>query len=151
MLIDGVDVHVRCLLIQGQLWTIRGMCLFVLVGINNHYSLIYIYIKQVFNLDDVDTAFDHFTQLKYSQHVTLPGETNSHYLFLVSFLRSSSSLHCYVLSWLKPLCFFCSNIIGGLTITPFPAGRMIGGTVWKIQKETEEIVYAIDYNHKKEK
>jgi cleavage and polyadenylation specificity factor subunit 2 len=28
---------------------------------------------------------------------------------------------------------------------------MIGGTVWKITKETEEIVYAVDYNHKKER
>jgi len=67
---------------------------------------------EVFNLDDVDTAFDKFTQLKYSQHVSLPG---------------------------------------GIAVTPFPAGHMIGGTVWKIQKETEEIVYAVDFNHKKEK
>ena len=28
---------------------------------------------------------------------------------------------------------------------------MIGGTIWKIKKETEEIVYAVDYNHKKER
>jgi cleavage and polyadenylation specificity factor subunit 2 len=28
---------------------------------------------------------------------------------------------------------------------------MIGGTVWKITKETEEILYAVDYNHKKER
>jgi len=40
----------------------------------------------------------------------------------------------------------------GLQITPLPAGHMIGGTMWKIVKEAEEeIVYAIDFNHKKER
>jgi len=40
----------------------------------------------------------------------------------------------------------------GLTILPLPAGHMIGGTLWKIVKDGEEdIVYAVDYNHKKER
>jgi len=40
----------------------------------------------------------------------------------------------------------------GLTITPLPAGHMIGGTIWKIMKDGEEdIVYAVDYNHKRER
>eukprot|EP01119_Soliformovum_irregulare_P022802 TRINITY_DN7866_c0_g1_i1.p1 TRINITY_DN7866_c0_g1~~TRINITY_DN7866_c0_g1_i1.p1 ORF type:complete len:717 (-),score=229.90 TRINITY_DN7866_c0_g1_i1:43-2193(-) len=39
----------------------------------------------------------------------------------------------------------------GIEITPHKAGHMIGGTVWKIKKETEEILYAVDYNHKKER
>ncbi|CAB3385908.1 Hypothetical predicted protein [Cloeon dipterum] len=40
----------------------------------------------------------------------------------------------------------------GLTITPLPAGHMIGGTMWKVVKMGEEdIVYAIDFNHKKER
>ena len=47
------------------------------------------------------------------------------------------------------------NILGrghGLQITPLPAGHMIGGTIWKIVKDgEEEIVYAVDYNHKKER
>lgn len=39
-----------------------------------------------------------------------------------------------------------------LTLTPLPAGHLIGGTIWKIQKEGEEdIVYATDFNHKKER
>jgi len=39
----------------------------------------------------------------------------------------------------------------GLVITPLPAGHMLGGTVWKIVKDGEEdIIYAVDYNHKKE-
>ncbi|XP_046656106.1 probable cleavage and polyadenylation specificity factor subunit 2 isoform X2 [Daphnia pulicaria] len=40
----------------------------------------------------------------------------------------------------------------GLIITPLPAGHMLGGTVWKIVKDGEEdIIYAVDYNHKKER
>lgn len=40
----------------------------------------------------------------------------------------------------------------GLTVTPIPAGHMIGGSIWKIVKEGEEdIVYAVDYNHKRER
>ncbi|XP_021378418.1 cleavage and polyadenylation specificity factor subunit 2-like [Mizuhopecten yessoensis] len=40
----------------------------------------------------------------------------------------------------------------GLQITPLPAGHMIGGTIWKIVKDgEEEIIYAADYNHKKER
>ncbi|KAH9516014.1 cleavage and polyadenylation specificity factor subunit 2 [Dermatophagoides farinae] len=40
----------------------------------------------------------------------------------------------------------------GITLTPLPAGHMIGGTVWKIVKDGEEdILYAVDINHKKER
>ena len=37
-----------------------------------------------------------------------------------------------------------------IEIIPYAAGHMIGGTFWKIRKETEEIIYAVDFNHKKE-
>uniref|UniRef100_A0A1I8ANQ7 Cleavage and polyadenylation specificity factor subunit 2 n=1 Tax=Steinernema glaseri TaxID=37863 RepID=A0A1I8ANQ7_9BILA len=40
----------------------------------------------------------------------------------------------------------------GLQITPYPAGHMMGGAIWKITKMgDEEIVYAVDFNHKKER
>ncbi|XP_031632233.1 probable cleavage and polyadenylation specificity factor subunit 2 [Contarinia nasturtii] len=40
----------------------------------------------------------------------------------------------------------------GITITPLAAGHMIGGTIWKIVKIGEEdIVYATNFNHKKER
>lgn len=40
----------------------------------------------------------------------------------------------------------------GLTITPLPAGHMIGGSIWRIVKDNEEdIIYAVDYNHKRER
>lgn len=40
----------------------------------------------------------------------------------------------------------------GLQITPLPAGHLIGGAIWRILKEgEEEIIYAVDYNHHKER
>lgn len=40
----------------------------------------------------------------------------------------------------------------GLRITPLPAGHSLGGTIWRISAPGEEdIVYAPDFNHKKER
>ncbi|XP_053613296.1 probable cleavage and polyadenylation specificity factor subunit 2 [Plodia interpunctella] len=40
----------------------------------------------------------------------------------------------------------------GLRITPLPAGHTLGGTIWRIAAPGEEdIVYAPDFNHKKER
>ncbi|CAG8535872.1 10008_t:CDS:10 [Ambispora gerdemannii] len=68
-----------------------------------------------FALDNVDTAFEKVTSLKYSQPTALTGKCQ------------------------------------GITITAYSAGHTLGGTIWKIKKDPEEIVYAVDYNHKKEK
>jgi cleavage and polyadenylation specificity factor subunit 2 len=38
-----------------------------------------------------------------------------------------------------------------IEITPYAAGHMIGGTIWQIKREADVIVYAVDYNHKKER
>jgi len=38
-----------------------------------------------------------------------------------------------------------------VVITPYPAGHTLGGSVWKISKDTEQIIYGIDYNHTKER
>eukprot|EP00240_Pyramimonas_obovata_P001561 CAMPEP_0118929284 /NCGR_PEP_ID=MMETSP1169-20130426/6328_1 /TAXON_ID=36882 /ORGANISM="Pyramimonas obovata, Strain CCMP722" /LENGTH=437 /DNA_ID=CAMNT_0006871443 /DNA_START=155 /DNA_END=1465 /DNA_ORIENTATION=+ len=38
-----------------------------------------------------------------------------------------------------------------VTVTPYNAGHLLGGTLWKISKETEDVVYAVDFNHKKER
>ncbi|KAF9388709.1 cleavage and polyadenylation specificity factor subunit 2 [Podila verticillata] len=39
----------------------------------------------------------------------------------------------------------------GITITAYAAGHTVGGTIWKISKDTESILYAVDYNHRKDK
>jgi len=38
-----------------------------------------------------------------------------------------------------------------VVLTPYAAGHMLGGCFWRITKDTEQIVYAIDYNHKKDR
>jgi Cft2 family RNA processing exonuclease len=39
----------------------------------------------------------------------------------------------------------------GIQVTPYAAGHSLGGTLWKISKENEDVIYAVDYNHKKER
>ncbi|CAL4082920.1 unnamed protein product [Meganyctiphanes norvegica] len=69
-----------------------------------------------FCLDDVDSAFDMITQVKYNQSITMRGKGI------------------------------------GLSAVAQPAGHMIGGSIWRISKDGEEdIVYAVDFNHKKER
>ncbi|CAH1731732.1 probable cleavage and polyadenylation specificity factor subunit 2 [Aphis gossypii] len=81
-----------------------------------HQSLCNVEDFTLFDLDDVDAAFDKVIQVKYNQIVSLKGKGI------------------------------------GLRIIAFPAGHMIGGTIWKISKIGEEdIIYAMDFNHKKER
>lgn len=39
----------------------------------------------------------------------------------------------------------------GICILPLPSGHTLGGTIWKLIKEDVDIVYAVDFNHKKER
>ncbi|KAL7753275.1 hypothetical protein RI367_001050 [Sorochytrium milnesiophthora] len=41
--------------------------------------------------------------------------------------------------------------ISGTTIIAYGAGHTAGGTIWKISKDTDNIVYAVNVNHKKER
>ncbi|KAL4134719.1 hypothetical protein QTP88_006441 [Uroleucon formosanum] len=81
-----------------------------------HESLCNVKDFSLFNLDDVDAAFDKVIQVKYNQIVSLKGKGI------------------------------------GLSIVALPAGHMVGGTIWRISKVGEEdIVYAVDFNHKNER
>ncbi|KAG0049733.1 cleavage and polyadenylation specificity factor subunit 2 [Gryganskiella cystojenkinii] len=39
----------------------------------------------------------------------------------------------------------------GIVITASSAGHTVGGTVWRITKDSESILYAVDFNHRKDK
>ncbi|XP_037491492.1 cleavage and polyadenylation specificity factor subunit 2 isoform X2 [Jatropha curcas] len=39
----------------------------------------------------------------------------------------------------------------GIVIAPYVAGHLLGGTVWKITKDGEDVVYAVDFNHRRER
>ncbi|KAE9543581.1 hypothetical protein AGLY_002381 [Aphis glycines] len=101
-----------------------------------HQSLCNVEDFTLFDLDDVDAAFDKVIQVKYNQIVSLKEK------------------------WVGPdlpgiPAGYTTGKIGkgiGLRIIAFPAGHMIGGTIWKISKIGEEdIIYAMDFNHKKER
>ncbi|KAM3727853.1 putative cleavage and polyadenylation specificity factor subunit [Dirofilaria immitis] len=86
--------------------------MFLYDWVNSHTS---VEDFNLFNLDDIDAAFERVQQVKYSQTILLKGDN-------------------------------------GLQITPLPAGHMIGGAIWRITKMgDEEIVYAVDFNHRKER
>lgn len=39
----------------------------------------------------------------------------------------------------------------GIVIAPHVAGHLLGGTLWKITKDGEDVIYAVDFNHRKER
>ena len=58
---------------------------------------------------------------------------------------------CIIIACLYDICLIAAGKGSGLTITPFAAGHMIGGSIWSITTAVDEqIVYAVDYNHRKE-
>lgn len=34
-----------------------------------------------------------------------------------------------------------------LTVDALPAGRLLGGAIWRMRRDVEEIVYAVDFSH----
>jgi Cft2 family RNA processing exonuclease len=77
-----------------------------------------------YDLDDVDTAFGAVRKLKFTQSTPLPGP-------------AAAALAAWA----------CAD---GVRVTPFAAGHTLGGAVWRIDVGGEEVVYAVDTNHRKE-
>ena len=99
-----------------------------------------------FNLDNVDEAFAQITPLRYQQTISINthqiksqknesegGEDGAEKMITTTTTTTDSD----------------SDSI--IRIAPYASGRMVGGSIWKIEKAGEEYVYAIDYNHKKER
>lgn len=42
----------------------------------------------------------------------------------------------------------CSGKGAGIMVTPFAAGHLLGGAVWRIRRNGEDYVYAVDCNHR---
>ncbi len=59
---------------------------------------------------------------------------------------------CQPLKFSQLLSFSESSRGAGITIKPLPAGRLIGGSIWRICWRTEDndIVYAVSFNHRRE-
>lgn len=43
-----------------------------------------------------------------------------------------------------------SGKLSGISITAYNSGHSLGGTIWKITKDSENIVYCVDWNHSKD-
>lgn len=112
---------------------------------------------KTFTLDDVDDTFkEQFVQVKYSQHVRLTGTSSFKKQLSYSFFNFSIFHHTnyFYVSFFISFHFSKQTQSGkgkGIIVTPYAAGRTLGGAIWRITKETEDIVYAVDYNHKKER
>ncbi len=59
---------------------------------------------------------------------------------------------CQPLKFSQLLSFSESSRGAGITIKPLPAGRLIGGSIWRICWRTEDndVVYAVSFNHRRE-
>jgi cleavage and polyadenylation specificity factor subunit 2 len=44
-----------------------------------------------------------------------------------------------------------SGKAAGVRVTPLPAGRLVGGALWRVAAGGEEFVYAVDWNHRRER
>ena len=106
----------------------------------------------VFSLDDIDGAFaaNRWVLLNYSQQYTLPplpGASAS----TADVALLPPVLTARVRNGHAAVAGYGTGKPGGITITPFPAGHLIGGAVWVISRETDVVVYAVQFNHSKEK
>lgn len=107
----------------------------------------------VINEDDIDEAFDRVRELKYSQRYSLSG------CWLLAALSSVMPVALQVcecssphtVGWMSVGVCGGADLGEGITITPYCAGHSLGGAVWKLQKDTDEIVYLNSCNHLKEK
>ncbi|ODQ68559.1 hypothetical protein NADFUDRAFT_7619, partial [Nadsonia fulvescens var. elongata DSM 6958] len=43
-----------------------------------------------------------------------------------------------------------AGTLKGLTISAYNSGHSLGGTIWRLQKDQENVVYAVDWNHSKD-
>ena len=127
----------------------------------------------LFSLDDVDRAFGAFVPVRYAQHSALDfptrnangadggdgasgdargdargdgsdgsgandaNDANGANDENASSARDSRDARAYAVS--------------GITVTAYAAGHTLGGAVWKVHKDAEDVVYAVDYNHRREK
>lgn len=51
---------------------------------------------------------------------------------------------------ISPLKYSQAISFSGLMITGFNAGHSLGGTIWKLQREQETVIYSVDFNHSKD-
>lgn len=89
-----------------------------------------------FSLDDLDAAFERIIMLRYAQSYTLTAGGGG---------GSSGNQQSYSYEQSEG-----SSSTSALTVTPVAAGRTVGGALWRIRRHTEDIWYALGFNHRRE-
>ena len=118
----------------------------------------------LFSLDDVDRAFGAFVPVRYAQHSALDFPTRADSRVdgraeTANETKTSSGAEggSEDASDERPGAKKNESVSGakyapsGITVTAYAAGHTLGGAVWKLHKDAEDIVYAVDYNHRREK
>ncbi|VVT50613.1 uncharacterized protein SAPINGB_P002822 [Magnusiomyces paraingens] len=100
------------------------------------------FLDEKITLEDVEAAFDKIIPLKYSQTVTLDPNAKM--------LTSASKTETEKPKKKKDSALANINLSGSVQITPFNAGHTLGGTIWKIAKDQEVIIYSVDWNHSRD-
>jgi len=107
---------------------------------------------ETYDLDDVDLCFDSITQLKYSQKFPLSHQSGGSVSQVAAPVEEEETNGEEETGDTSAVAEHYGGEAGEkLFICPFLAGHSLGGTIWKITKETDEIVYAVDYNIKRER
>jgi cleavage and polyadenylation specificity factor subunit 2 len=88
-----------------------------------------------FCADDVDACFEQTIQLKFSQRYTVRA---SGVLIEITPYNAGHSIGCAMICRGVCVCF-----------NQYPLND--SGAIWMIKRESDEIVYAVDYNHKSER
>ncbi len=78
---------------------------------------------ECFDESDLDKAFDRMTRVEYERVIKLAAGS----------VTAGSAVEDVI------------------TVTPHVAGHMLGGTFWEISKDPERVVYAVEFNHGKER
>lgn len=113
------------------------------------------FIDEKVTLEDVELAFDKITPLKYLQTMSLePGSGNKNNnqssLEDSEDTKSSKSHKSSLATSAAAAAAAHFNLAGSIQVTPYNAGHTLGGTIWKIVKDQEAILYAVDWNHSRD-
>lgn len=76
----------------------------------------------------------------------LVGPLNDTYLTVSDIETTFDNVHS--LKYSQPVSL--TGKLQGITITAFNSGHTLGGTIWKIQKDQEAVVYSVDWNHSRD-
>ena len=96
--------------------------------------------NELFSLDDIDAVFDNMRLLKYSEEMPLSDK-------LAPAASSSAAAPTLEPSEARSSSSSASRIV----ISPHASGHSVGGCVWRIVCEGAVLLYAVDYNHGRER